>query len=146
MSLITDKVFYAALTASETIVSATDGRIYNTSVPVPDAELDNEPTPYIVITFDGLQNEGWTKDNTFEGDTDRVTVSIDVVAETREELGTLTETIRSQVISFFEAYDPDGALAALIPAGYNLTASAIAYDSQKPCYYQTLQYLCDTNP
>ena len=121
MSLITDKVFYNALRSNADLMATVGGRIESTSIPVPDDQLDNEPVPYIIITFDGLQNEGFTKDNSYEGDTDKVQVSIDVTAQTRDELGDIMQAIRE-------------------------TASPVRYDSMKPCYFQTLNYNCDTNP
>ena len=147
MSLTTDKVFYNALRSSPEMMQQVDGRIYNTSIPVPDEQLLNEPLPYIIITFDGLQNEGYTKDNSFEGCVDKVQVSIEVAAENREQLGTLMKSIRQIIIDYFEdtldhAWDD----YHLVPTNYVFTASAIGYDSIKPCYYQTLQYNCDTNP
>lgn len=146
MSLITDKVFFNALQASASIVSATDGRIYNTSVPVPDEQLDNEPLPYIVITFDGLTNEGLTKDSSYEGEDDRVQIGILVVAAERESLGELTEAVRKQVKDYFEAVQPKDADFDLVPADYTFSASPIQFDWMVPCHYQTLTYNCDTTP
>ena len=53
MSLITDKVFYNALKSSSELLEAVGNRIENTSIPVPDEELPNEPVPYIIITHQG---------------------------------------------------------------------------------------------
>lgn len=147
MSLITDKVFYNALRSNADLMATVGGRIESTSIPVPDDQLDNEPVPYVIITFDGLQNEGFTKDNSYEGDTDKVQVSIDVTAQTRDELGDLMQAIRETVVAYFEdteahAWDD----YQYIPSNYTLTASPVGYDSMKPCYYQTLNYNCDTNP
>lgn len=147
MSLITDKVFYNALRSNAALMAQVGGRIESTSIPVPDEDFLNEPVPYVIITFDGLQNEGHTKDNDFEGETDKVQVSIEVAAESRDELGQIMQTIRQTVIEYFE--DEEGHAwedYAYIPSNYQLTASAIGYDSMKPCYYQTLQYKCDTTP
>lgn len=147
MSLITDKVFYNALRSNAALMNMVGGRIESTSIPVPDEQLNNEPVPYIIITFDGLQNEGFTKDNSYEGDTDKVQVSIDVAAQTRDELGDIMQAIRETVIAYFE--DDEGHAwddYEYIPSNYTLTASPIAYDSMKPCYYQTLTYNCDTTP
>ena len=147
MSLITDKVFYNALRSSSALMAQVGGRIESTSIPVPDEQLENEPVPYIIITFDGLQNEGFTKDNSFEGDTDKVQVSVEVAAQSRDELGQIMEAIRQTIVEYFE--DKDGHAwddYDYIPNNYTLTASAIGYDSMKPCYYQTLTYNCDTNP
>ena len=147
MSLITDKVFYNALRSNAALMTQVGGRIESTSIPVPDEEFENTPVPYIIITFDGLQNEGFTKDNDFEGILDRVQVSIEVAAESRDELGIIMQTIRQTIIEYFEdteshAWDDYD----YIPSNYTFTASAVGYDSMKPCYYQTLTYNCDTTP
>ena len=147
MSLTTDKVFYNALRSNPEMMQAVGGRIYNTSIPVPDEELPNEPLPYVIITYDGMQNEGFTKDNSFEGCTDKVQVSVEVAAENREQLGTLMKSIRQIIVDYFEdtldhAWDD----YYLVPQNYVLSASHVGYDPDKPCYYQTLQYNCDTNP
>ena len=147
MSLITDKVFYNALRSNSELMKQVDGRIESTSIPVPDNELLNEPVPYIIITFDGLQNEGFSKDNDFEGDTDKVTVSIMVAAESRDDLGALMQTIRTTIIEYFE--DGDGHAwddYDYVPINYTFSASSVQYDFSKPCYYQVLTYQCDTNP
>ena len=146
MSLITDKVFYNALRSNAELMARVEGRIESTSIPVPDEEFENTPLPYIIITFDGLQNEGHTKDNSFEGETDKVQVSIEVAADTRDELGDIMQTIRQTVIDYFESVEAGDDDWPLIPNNYTFTASAIGYDSMKPCYYQTLTYNCDTNP
>jgi hypothetical protein len=147
MSLITDKVFYNALRSNTALMEQVGGRIESTSIPVPDEEFENVPVPYIIITFDGLQNDGFTKDNNFEGDTDHVQVGIEVAADTRDELGDIMQAIRETVVAYFE--DTEGHAwddYKYIPSNYTLTASPVGYDSMKPCYYQTLNYNCDTNP
>ena len=145
MSLITDKVFYSALKSNASLLQAVGERIYNTSIPVPDEDLVNEPVPYIIISFDGMENTGLTKDNDFEGDTDNVKISIEVTAPDRETLGELTTTIRDTILDYFEDDTHDADTMQLIPLAYNLTAGPVCYDSEKPCLYQTLTYQCDTN-
>ena len=147
MSLITDKVFYNALRSNATLMTQVGGRIESTSIPVPDDDFLNEPVPYILITFDGLQNDGFTKDNDFEGDTDKVQVGITVAAESRDQLGNIMQMIRQTVIEYFE--DDEGHAwddYNYIPKNYVFTAGPVEYDSMKPCYYQTLQYNCNTTP
>ena len=145
MSLITDKVFYNALRSNAELVAQVGNRIESTSIPVPDEEFMNEPLPYIIITYDGMQNEGFTKDNSYEGDTDKVQVSIEVDAESRDELGDIMQKVRQTVIDYFE--DEVGHVwddYYYVPDSYELTASPVAYDPTKPCYYQTLTYNCNT--
>ena len=147
MSLITDKVFYNALRSNAELMATVSGRIESTSIPVPDEEFGNVPVPYVIITFDGLQNDGFTKDNSFEGDTDKVQVGIEVAANTRDELGDIMQAIRETVVAYFE--DIEGHALDdydYVPVNYTFTASPVGYDSMKPCYYQTLTYNCDTNP
>ena len=147
MSLITDKVFYNALRSNAALMEQVGGRIESTSIPVPDEEFNNVPVPYIIITFDGLQNDGFTKDNDFEGNTDHVQVGIEVAADTRDELGDIMQAIRETVIAYFE--DTEGHAwddYDYVPVNYTFTASPVEYGSEKPCYYQTLNYNCDTNP
>ena len=147
MSLITDKVFYNALRSNAELMATVDGRIESTSIPVPDDQFLDTPVPYIIITFDGLQNEGYSKDNSFEGCEDKVQVSIEVAADTRDALGDIMQTIRATIIAYFE--DTEGHAwddYEYVPTNYTFTASAVGYDSMKPCYYQTLTYNCDTTP
>ena len=147
MSLITDKVFYNALRSNTALMEQVGGRIESTSIPVPDEEFNNVPVPYIIITFDGLQNDGFTKDNDFEGNTDHVQVGIEVAADTRDELGDIMQAIRETVVAYFD--DTEGHAwddYDYVPVNYTFTASPVGYDSEKPCYYQTLNYNCDTNP
>lgn len=146
MSLQTDKVFFTALNGDAAFVAATGGRIYSTDIPVPDEDFDNEPVPYAVVTFAGLQNGGFTKDSPFEGDTDTVTVEVFLTARTRGELAELAEAARVRIREAFAEWDEQDADYPLVPLDYDLTAGAVGYDPWKPCYYQTLSYQCDTNP
>lgn len=146
MSLIADQVFYNALRQNADLMAMVGGRIENTSIPVPDDDLANQPLPYIIITYDGMQNEGFTKDDDYEGNVDKVQIGIEAAASDRETLGEIMKSVRKTVKEYFmDATDqqPDG---ELIPLSYDLKASQVRYDSLVPCYYQTLQYDCDTKP
>lgn len=143
MSLITDSIFVEALTSSTAIGEYVDDRIYGTAIPVPDEDLLNEPIPYLIVSFDGLTNGGLTKDSSFEGDEDTVTISIEVAAETLTALHALTSLVRTTIRTYFDNYT--GESEELIPLDYQFTAGRIEYDSMKPCYWQTLQYQCTTN-
>ena len=147
MSLITDKVFYNALRSNTAIMQAVSGRIENVAIPVPEEQLLNEPVPYLIIAFDGLQNDGFSKDNSFEGYNDKVQVSIHAAAETREQLGDIMQEVRQAIIEYFEdTENHEWDDYELVPNNYTFSASAIAYDDMKPCYFQSLIYNCDTNP
>jgi hypothetical protein len=143
MSLLTDTVFVSALRAdSELMQQLPAGDVYNTAIGLPDEELDNAPLPYIIVSFDGMTNDQTTKDS-FEGDTDTVTIGIEVAASTRKELFDITQAVRSTVLGFFEQLPEDDEDFAEAPMDYQLSATAVNYDDLKPCYWQRLSYQCD---
>lgn len=155
MSLQTDRIFIYALTHNTELYNAVGKRIFSTAIPRAyytnvDAffEQENCPTPYLIVTFDGLANELDTKDDDYDGGTDRVNVSVEIAANSREELASLAESVRSTMDDFVRDYEPvqgEEDLTALIPSGWDFSAQAVQYDMAKPCYWQTLTYMCDTD-
>ena len=146
MSLITDRAFVNALRSNSTLMALLPvGDVYNTTITTPDIDLDNAPVPYIIVSFDGMQNDDTTKDSSCEGDTDNVQISVEVCAKTRPQLGKLAIKVRNTIKSFFENAQPNDDDAGLIPIEYTLTTGGVNYDPDKPCYWMTLQYQCDTN-
>lgn len=141
MSLQTDKIFITALRTDATVMRLTSGRVYDTAIPLPDAEADNVPCPYLIVMFDSLNNTGWTKDDSYEGVVDNVQISIQVVAVTRDALATLTERVRKVIQEYFIANQDD----ELTPINYTFSASDVSYDQFKPCFAQSLVYQCETN-
>ena len=146
MSLITDQVFYNALRQNADLMAMVGGRIENTSIPVPDDDLANQPLPYIIITYDGMQNEGFTKDDDYEGNVDKVQIGIEAAASDRETLGEIMQSVRATVKEYFANAEEGSDDYNLVPLCYALKATPVVYDSLVPCYYQSLQYECDTNP
>lgn len=177
MSLQTDRIFIAAIQSDSTLAAklgakaatatteAVKPRLFTTAIPrayYPNVDafvepVDNCPLPYVIVTFDGLQNDGFTKDDDYEGSTDKVQVSIEIAAESRDDLATLAEEVRQTVKTFMVNYTPPAPapngsateqeedLTPLIPVDWDFTASAVQYDMNKPCYWQALIYACDTN-
>lgn len=148
MSLLTDLIFVKALRSNETLMEQlAAGDVYNTTIAVPDEDMDNAELPYIIVTFDGLNVDTYTKDSSFEGENDRVSIGIEVAAETRPEVGELMTAIRETISQYFEAHygDDEDEDYSLIPDDITLSAQAVQYDSLKPCFWQTIQYQCDTN-
>lgn len=141
MSLTTDLIFFTALKANTELMTTINNRLYSTAIPLPDEAADNVPAPYVILTFDGLTNDDFTKDS-FEGETDTVTIGVTIVAEDRPSLGQLANTVRTTIREYFEDNQDDD---DDIPQDYRFTATAINYDSLKPAFYQTLNYQCDSN-
>lgn len=145
MSLQTDIIFVRALRENQELMAQLPaGDVYNTAIALPEPEAENAPLPYIIVSFDGLVNDQTTKDS-FEGDTDTVTIGIEVAASTRKELFDLTQAVRSTVLAFFEDLPEDDTDIGEAPMDYQLSATAVNYDDLKPCYWQRLSYQCDVN-
>lgn len=136
MSLATDSIFVAAVQSNSDLVEMVGGRIYGTAIPLPDEDIDNVPVPYIIVTFDGLNNDIGTKDDLYESQYDKVNIGIEVTGETLKGLHDLTQMVRDTILSYFRAN-------RTAIEDYTFTADAIQFDSLKPCYWQTLRYQCD---
>ena len=146
MSLQTDIIFVKALRANADLMKQlAAGDVYNTAIALPDEDLDNAPLPYVIVSFDGLTNDVETKDDPYEGDSDNVTISIEIAAKTRTELGQLAEAVRHQVHQYFLDADPTDDDFDMVPLDYQFSAQQVNYDQMKPCYWQVLSYQCDTN-
>ena len=149
MSLATDSIFTTALQSNSDLMATlgyvaptlTDkgkpARLYGTAIPLPDEDADNVPVPYVIVTFDGLNNDAGTKDDRYESEYDRVNIGIEVVGKTLKDLHDLTQMVRDTILTYFRATET-------AVEDYTFTADAIQYDSLKPCYWQTLRYQCDT--
>ena len=137
MSLQTDIIFVKALRANADLMKQlAAGDVYNTAIALPDEDLDNAPLPYFIVSFDGLTNDVETKDDPYEGDSDNVTISIEIAAKTRTELGQLAEAVRHQVHDYFVEADPTDDDFNLVPLDYQFSAQQVNYDQMKPCYWQ----------
>ena len=149
-SLSTDSIFVTALQSNEELMEtlgfveetqSTAGepaRLYGTAIPMPDDDAENVPVPYIIVTFDGLNNDTETKENLYEGDYDHVSIGVDVAAKTLEDLYDLTQAVRDTILGYFRETET-------AVEDYSMSADAIQYDSWKPCYWQTLRYQCNVN-
>lgn len=143
MGLQTDIVFVNALRAdAELMAQLPAGDVYNTTIALPDEDMDNAPLPYVIVTFDGLQNGQTTKDD-YEAETDSVTVSVEIAARTRPQLGELAVAVRRQIYRYISEGDVEEEEEDMLPLDYQFSAQPVQYDSLKPCYWQTLTWVCD---
>lgn len=145
MSLVTDIVFVKALQTDAELMSMLPAHdVYNTSIALPDVDVDNAPIPYVIVSFDGLTNDQSTKDS-YEGLTDTVNISVEIAAKTRKQLGEIAERVRQDVREYFENILDDNPLYELVPLDYQFSSQGVQYDQFKPCYWQVLNWSCDTN-
>ena len=136
MSLATDSIFIAAIQSNPALVERIGGRLYGTAIPLPDEDADNVPVPYVIVTFNGLNNQNETKDDVYESNYDTVNIGVEVTGETIDDLHDLTQAVRDTILSYFRENETD-------VSDYTFSADAIQYDSLKPCYWQTLRYQCE---
>lgn len=145
MSLLTDIIFVKALQSNTTLLGKlAAGDVYNTSIALPDQDIDNAPIPYVIVSFDGMVNDQSTKD-TFEGETDTVQISVEIAAKNRKQLGELATQVRRTIREYFSELDEDSEDADLVPYDYQFSADRVQYDPLKPCHWQILRWQCDTN-
>ena len=136
MSLATDSIFIAAIQSNPALVDLIGGRLYGTAIPLPDEDADNVPVPYIIVTFNGLNNQNETKDDVYESNYDTVNIGVEVTGETIDDLHELTQAVRDTILSYFREHET-------AVSDYTFSADPIQYDSLKPCYWQTLRYQCE---
>ena len=137
-----DEIIYDAIRADEELMTAISGHVVSTCFEVSPTDADNTPLPYIIVTDDGFQNQVETKDDGWEGTEDRVSVGVEVAAESPQDVKRLIRMVRQAVASYIEQMYDDG---EDIPELDSLSSDGLAWDWSKPCYYQRLTYQCITN-
>ena len=132
-----DEIIYSAITANETLVSLTGGRIKSTTFEVPPDQEENTPIPYIVIYEEPGQNDQGTKDDVWECGTDAVNVGVEFAGSDPAEVKRLRRLIRKAVDTYVKSNETSIT---------NLNAikwDGIQWFWEKPCHYDTLHYSCD---
>jgi hypothetical protein len=137
-----DEIIYDAIRADEELMTAISGHVVSTCFEVSPTDADNTPLPYIIVTDDGFQNQVETKDDGWEGTEDRVSVGVEVAAESPQDVKSLIKMVRQAVASYIGQMYDDG---EDIPELDSLSSDGLAWDWTKPCYYQRLTYQCITN-
>lgn len=132
-----DEIIKLALDADNGIQTVIEGRLFSTCVEVPPMQDDNTPVPYLIITDDPYNNDQSTKDNVWEGNTDKVQASVIISANSPEEVRALRRKVR-KAIRDYVVENGTGDL-------YLVSSSneGIAWDWTKPCYYDILHYTCE---
>jgi hypothetical protein len=167
MGLATDKLFFEILHADPNLMETVGSRIYNTVIGVPELDELNEPVPYIIVMFAGLDNGTGTKDDIYEATTDNVNIEIEIAAENVEQLTELACTIRKIIhreLAYLQRYaqlrtsdgeiltDSQGhplqvwrgsSMFEQIPYDYHFSTSDKTYVYEKPCYGMVLKYQCE---
>ena len=139
MGLDTSTLFYRILSGNAELEKLTDGRIYSIAIPMPEENINESLVPWVIILFDGLNNDDATKDDPFESSTDTVQISIEIAAQTPDDLMDLAQLVRDTIHdemvnghTFDSIYD------------YKFSA-AMQYDDLTPCFYTRLSYSCSVS-
>jgi hypothetical protein len=139
MGLATDKLFYDILKADTELMEAVGDRLYNTVIGKPEVDELNEPVPYIIVMFAGLNNDETTKDDPYESDTDTVNIEIELAADNFDELTDLAKHVRKTIHDAMVEHDGEG---LDYPYDYRFSTSDKTYNYMKPCYGIILNYSC----
>jgi hypothetical protein len=137
-----DEIIYDAIRADEELMTAISGHVVSTCFEVSPTDADNTPLPYIIVTDDGFQNQVESKDDGWEGTEDRVSVGVEVAAESPQDVKRLIRMVRQAVAIYIGQMYDDGEDT---PELDSLSSDGLAWDWTKPCYYQRLTYQCITN-
>ena len=150
MGLLTDSFFITALRSNTTLVAQLPAGDFYNNVAYPDSDMENVELPYIIVNNDGGGNLAETKDDVMESNEDSVTISIRVVARSRQELADMVLAVRKTVRDYIVATQTriwnNTATGDdnLCPEDYEFRFSEVAFDMFKPSHTQILYYQCQT--
>lgn len=130
-----DEMFYHALKADQQLMSAVSGRVKSTCFEVSPEEIDNTPTPCLIVGDDGLQNDDTTKDTEWESEEDRVQASVEIDADSPKEVKLLLLMVRRAIARYMAGVEE-------MPELLGVQTSGVAWDWMKPCYHETISYQC----
>lgn len=136
-----DEIIYDAIKADAQLMEAIGSRVVSTCFEVSPLDTDNTPLPNIIVTYDGFQNNLSTKDDIWESDEDTVQATVDIAAASPAEVKRLVSRVRRAVRDYIIAMYDGG---EDIPQLQSLTSGGVAWDWNKPCYYEQLTFQCLT--
>ena len=137
MQMELDEIIYAAITANETLVSLTEGRIKSTTFEVPPDEKDNTAIPYIVIYEEPGQNDQGTKDDVWECGRDIVNVGVEFTGNDPSDVKHIRKLIRKAIDTYVKSNS-----TSIIDIR-SINWDGIRWFWENPCHYDTLHYSCE---
>lgn len=135
-----DELIFDALIADDNLVEAVGSRIESTCFEVSPSEQDNTQLPCIIVTDDGLVNQPSDKDSVWESNIDRVQASVEVDGRTPKEVKRLIRMARRAVSNRITSLSSIGEET---PNLVSTQTDGVAWDWMKPCYHETITYVCD---
>lgn len=141
MSLKTGKAFIDALRSNDDLMRTlgakgkplSGARLFSVARSAEDDQQDK--IPYVIMMPKGITTNGTKDDYDFS---ETATIDLLVVAKSFPDLVELTQTVRDTVEQKLESGDD------FIIDDWTFSADAVQMDNNKPCYFQTLTYQCNT--
>ena len=139
-----DELLYDGICADDDLIEYIGGaqQVQSTCFEVSPEDQDNTPLPYLIVTFDGFQLGQGSKDFLWEGPEDVVSATVEIAAESRDEvvklMGMVRRAVENHMVQLYES-------GQQIPQLDSLQGSGIAWDWLKPCYYTHLTYQVTTS-
>lgn len=137
-----DKILYNAITADESLMQVTGGRVKSTCFEVSPDEQDNTDLPYIIITDEGKRPSASTKDDCWMPYCWSLSAGIEVAAESPNEVDRLVMMAMQAVARYIAARADEGEIIPILSEEYPQT-QGVAWDWTKPCYFDVVHYQCD---
>lgn len=136
-----DIIIYEALKSDSSLMEVVGGRVKSTCFEVSPEDKDNTPTPYIIVTDDGFVNNTGTKDTLWESGEDNVRVSIEIAAESKNEVTRIVKRCRKAISRYIRQMALSGENIPMLDNEYP-QSNGVAWDWTKPCYFTQLIYQC----
>jgi len=138
------EILFDAIQADADIMEIVDGHITTTCFEVPPDQKDNTETPNIIVINEGFHQNASNKDYVWESPEDVVQASVDIAANSTEEVEQLVSMVRKAIESHILQMYNQGLDIPQLQPGYP-QASQLQWDWMKPCYYQVVTYQCTVN-
>lgn len=139
-----DKIFFDAIRADADLMTAIGGRVKSTCFEVSPDEQDNTPLPYIIVIDEGKQPAQTTKDDEWMPSLWRVSAGIEVGAKSPNEVDAIVMKAIRVIANYIQTLYDEGEDIPYLNEGFPQT-QGVAWDWQKPCYFDVAHYQCDIN-
>ncbi len=131
-----------AIKADADLMQTIGSRLQATCFEVSPEEPDNTPLPYITIIYGNMQGQQLTKDDLWMPEDFQRTVTVEIAARSTNDVEQIMWQVVKAVARYVEQLADNG---DEYPQLDSLSATDIAWDWMKPCYYQNLIYQCTIN-
>lgn len=137
------KIIYDAITADSALMQTVGNRVKSTCFEVSPTEKDNTQLPYLIVMDGDVFPSQTTKDDGWMPSTFTQPVSIEIGANSSNEVWDLMFAIMQAIANYIEQLAEDGHRVPYLLPGFPKANEKIAWDWTKPCYFNTVYYAAD---